>query len=92
MGHAATQRPQRIQSVGSKRRASSAPNASNPLFCFKTGSSSVVTATPLIGPPPLSEAGGERLARRDGMGVQEFDTLTLHGRRESDLLLIEVPV
>ena len=47
----------RMQSVGSKRRASSAPNASNPLFCFKTGSSSVVTATPIIGPPMMSFCG-----------------------------------
>ena len=54
---AVLKKAQRMQSVGSNRRASSAPNASNPLFCFKTGSSSVVTATPIIGPPMMSFCG-----------------------------------
>lgn len=38
------------------------------------------------------EAAGERLARRDGMGMQDFEALGIRGSRNAEILLIEVPM
>ncbi len=37
-------------------------------------------------------AGGQTLRRRDGLGITEFDNVTLRAERDSELLLIEVPM
>lgn len=39
-----------------------------------------------------AEIAGERLGRRDGMGLTDFDQLEIRGRRESGILLMEVPM
>ena len=57
MGHAATHRPQRMQAVGWRRWASRWSKAKMALFCFKMGSSSLVMATPIMGPPIISFLG-----------------------------------
>ena len=57
MGHAATHRPQRMQAVGWRSWASRWSKAKMALFCFKMGSSSLVMATPIMGPPIISFLG-----------------------------------
>lgn len=39
-----------------------------------------------------AEVAGQRLARRDGMGVQEVEQLPVRGSRDAELLLMEVPM
>ena len=38
------------------------------------------------------QVGGETLRARDGMGIHEFDSLQIIGNKDSEILLMEVPV